>query len=659
MACVCGGLSLCLPLNAAEPELRDLDSHCPFVAPTSLDAWQARASQLREQLQVSLGLMPMIELDPVEPQIYGAIARPGYTIEKVTFDSLPGLKVTGNLYRPEKIAANTLVPAVLSPHGHWDSARFYQASPKEINSLLAQGAERFEHAAENHIQARCVQLARMGCIVFHWDMLGYCDSQQISMDRAHRFAKQPVESEVNDDGWLLFSPLAESHTQSVLGLQTLAIMRAVDMLLTLPEVDSQRIAITGASGGGTQSFLGAAIDQRISLAFPAVMVSTGMQGGCTCENCSLLRTGTGNVEMAGLIAPRPLGLTAANDWTKTMPTDGFPQLRSLYKLFGKESNVALFANVHFNHNFNHVSRTAMYGWINQHFNLGLETPVLESDFPLAYRDELTVWDAEHPAPAGGEEFERKLMKLWAETLDSQMQGWLQGDGPQLTQLAQTLRSGWSVALGLSTAELTLDSALNSSTGIQFLSPHDGTWELSPQAPTEADSESSITLTVGTGETQQRYAFSGVGETLQPLVPNPRLAAAYTFGYNLPAFAKRARQLALTLAELQRMHPEQPLALHARGSAAALAAAGVFCLQNGTPRSQTPLELHLDPQGFQFAKASTIRDPNFLPASARFGDLAGLLASLQSVQFELASDSSTFEQYRRLHQAAHNSLASAP
>jgi poly(3-hydroxybutyrate) depolymerase len=155
-------------------------------------------------------------------------------------------------------------------------------------------------------------------------MIGYCDSQQISFDRAHRFANQKAEDEVTDAGWLLFSPRAESHAQSIMGLQALASSRAVDLLMTLPEVDPQRIAITGASGGGTQSFIAAALDPRIKVAFPAVMVSTGMQGGCTCENACLLRIGTGNVEMASLIAPRPMGLTAADDWTKTWPATDSP-----------------------------------------------------------------------------------------------------------------------------------------------------------------------------------------------------------------------------------------------------------------------------------------------------------------------------------------------
>ncbi|MEZ6075024.1 MAG: hypothetical protein R3C56_04915 [Pirellulaceae bacterium] len=258
----------------------------------------------------------------------------------------------------------------------------------------------------------------MGCIVFQWDMLGNCDSQQINM-QAHGFANQPAASEVDDSGWLLYSPRAEAYSQSIAGLQTLATQRAIDMLLTLSDVDPHRIGISGASGGGTQTFVGAAVDERIALAFPAVMVSTGMQGGCTCENASLLRIGTGNVEMAALIAPRPLGMTAANDWTRTMPSDGFPQLQQLYGLFGAKDKVALFPALHFEHNFNHVSRVALYGWVNEHFGLGFDKPVLERDFDIALRDELTVWDAEHPQPVvGGEAFERKLLKLWAEIIDA-------------------------------------------------------------------------------------------------------------------------------------------------------------------------------------------------------------------------------------------------
>jgi DNA-binding LytR/AlgR family response regulator len=108
---------------------------------------------------------------------------------------------------------------------------------------------------------------------------------------------------------------AEAHLQSIMGLQTLNAVRSLDFLLSLPEVDAERVAITGASGGGTQTFMLCAIDDRPAAAFPAVMVGTAMQGGCICENCSYLRVGTGNVEIAGLFAPKPLGMSGAKDWT--------------------------------------------------------------------------------------------------------------------------------------------------------------------------------------------------------------------------------------------------------------------------------------------------------------------------------------------------------
>src|ERR1041385_172309 len=105
------------------------------------------------------------------------------------------------------------------------------------------------------------------------------------------------------ENWGLYSPQAEAHLQSVMGLHTWNSIRSLDFLLSLPEVDAERIAITGASGGGPQPLLRAAIDPRVSLSFPAVMVSTAMQGGCTCENACLLRGNTGNIELAPLLAP--------------------------------------------------------------------------------------------------------------------------------------------------------------------------------------------------------------------------------------------------------------------------------------------------------------------------------------------------------------------
>src|SRR5205814_1366844 len=169
--------------------------------------------------------------------------------------------------------------------------------------------------AKYPLQARCVQLARMGCVVFFYDMVGYADSMQIK----HR------------DGFLDVE--AELRQQSFMGLQTFNTIRALDFLLSLPDVDPARVGVTGASGGGTQTFILCGIDDRPAAAFPAVMVSTGMQGGCICENCSYLRVGTGNIELAALFAPKPLGMSGADDWTIDIETKGLPELKALYRLY--------------------------------------------------------------------------------------------------------------------------------------------------------------------------------------------------------------------------------------------------------------------------------------------------------------------------------------
>lgn len=695
-------LSFAEPVNSAE--LRDLDTHCPFHPPATLSAWEGRAAELRLQLAVSQGIFPKPILDPVRPEIYGAKKADGYTIEKVVFESLPGFYVTGNLYRPENLASGSKVPGILCPHGHWTEARFYEASPQEVKAQLAQGAERFVHAAMNPIQARCVQLARMGCVVFHWDMIGYCDSQQISFERAHRFGKQEADAEVQEDGWLLFSPKAESHLQSVMGLQTLNSMRSVDMLLSLPEVDPERIAITGASGGGTQSFIAAALDPRIAVAFPAVMVSTGMQGGCTCENASLLRTGTGNVEIAGLIAPRPLGMTAADDWTRDMATDGFPELQKLYALYDAQPKVQLFPAVHFGHNYNHVSRTSMYGWMSQHLNLGFELPVLEKDFELTRSDELSVWDQAHPRPEGGVDFERRLMKLWSSIVEQQLLGMLRGDQQQATELVSILTNGWRVCLGLTTRDLAglpLEDSLAADGAFALQAEPLGQWTLRHQPARQKADNSRFGSMPATGLQHDQYLLdqwqpvhndlhvelvpkgSSSGESLllypaldgntttektdadgeyvylktvkQPLVANPRLAAGYTYGYNLPLFARRAQQLGLSLRWLQQEFPDHAIVLRASGSEAALAAAGLFCLQQIAPTAaEADIQLELKPEQFQFEAVVDIRDPDFLPGSAHYLGLPGLLAALQHTQINIAGTDDLLD-LGRLHQLQGNRL----
>src|SRR5262249_33313495 len=193
---------------------------------------------------------------------------------------------------------------------------------KDVESKAEQTLE----GAKYPLQARCAQLARMGCVVLHYDMVGYADSTAITFNEGHRAGFKSVD--------------AELRLQTIMEIQTWNSIRALDFLESLSDIDPKKIAVTGASGGGTQTFILCAIDSRPAVAFPAVMVSTGMQGGCYCENCSYLRIGTGNVEFAALFAPKPLAMIAANDWTLEIEKKGLPELKQLYTLLGAPDNVA-------------------------------------------------------------------------------------------------------------------------------------------------------------------------------------------------------------------------------------------------------------------------------------------------------------------------------
>ena len=342
----------------------------------------ARKAILKEQLLVSQGLWPMPKKMPLKPVIHGKIERDGYTIEKVFFVSPPGHYVTGNLYRPTGRTGK--MPAVLYTHGHWPDARLSTANNWKNDQKT--GAEATEESSKYFHQAGCAMLARLGCVVFHYDMVGNSDSMQIK----HREGFKDVD--------------AQLRLQTFMNLQTWNSIRAVDFVTSLPDVDSTRVGITGASGGGTQSFILAACDERVTAAFPAVMVSTSMQGGCVCENCAYLRVGTTNIELAALIAPRPLGMTGAKDWTIDLLTKGLPELKAIYKMYGVPDNVMAKIPIRadkeepFPHNYNQPSREVMYNFFNKHFKLGVKGPITEKPFKAVDPKQLSVYDAEHPLP---------------------------------------------------------------------------------------------------------------------------------------------------------------------------------------------------------------------------------------------------------------------
>ena len=247
--------------------------------------------------------------------------------------------------------------------------------------------------------------------------------------------------------WGFFSPQAELHLQSVLGLVAWNAERALDYLVSRSDVDPGRIGVTGASGGGTQTMLLGAIDGRPAALFPAVMVSTHMQGGCTCENASYLRLGTSNAEIAALVAPRPLGMTSADDWTKEFEQDGYPDVQRVFALLGAPDRVRLTPLTRFPHNYNAPSRAAMYDWFNRHLGLGWNPVPAEREFEPLTREQARVWDASHPAPAGGPEHERALLSWLTSDAASALRALEPRDRATWETWRATVGGAWDVMLG--------------------------------------------------------------------------------------------------------------------------------------------------------------------------------------------------------------------
>lgn len=314
--------------DARNTAIPNTDTH--FVPHTykTLPEWQAHKQALRTQILSAAGLLPMLPKNDLHAQIFGRVKNRDCYIEKVLIETLPGYYLAGNLYRPLTPAPAAGFPAVISPHGHWNYGRL-------------------ENTDITSVPARAINLARQGYVVFSYDMVGYNDTIQ----SPHDFGDTPKE-ELWD-----FGPF---------GLQLWNSIRAVDFLEKLPDVNPRMIAATGASGGGTQTFTVAAVDDRIKFDAPANMVSLIMQGGGLCEDAPGLRLDTNNVEIAAMMAPRPMIMSAATgDWTRNMATEEYPAVRAIYELYDKAADVEMFFQ-DAPHNYNKPNREATYAFFGKH-----------------------------------------------------------------------------------------------------------------------------------------------------------------------------------------------------------------------------------------------------------------------------------------------------
>lgn len=639
--------------GAEEPEptraLRDLGkSYFPFTPVKNGAEWKARHAEIQRRVLVAAGLYPMPEKTPLNAIIHGRIEKEDYTVEKVTFESLPGHFVTGNLYLPKTIKGK--IPAVISPHGHWPNGRFIHADDAEVKKQIATGAEKFENAAHSPMQARCVQLARMGCAVFLYDMLGYADSVQFTEHRHGPAAKGFV------------SPEAESNLVSYFGLQTWNSERVVDFMGSLPFVDKKRIGCTGESGGGTQTMMIAGIDDRIAAAFPCVMVSTAMQGGCTCENAHYLRINQGNIDIAALTAPRPLGMTAADDWTKQLESKGFPDLKNLYTMLGVPDRVEAHFNIQFPHNYNAVSRAQMYAFFNRHLKLGLRNTE-ERDFQLLTTLELGVWDDQHPKPTGdqiGEPHEIAVVNWFKAQTAKQIQPLLHPTSKaDLRRTREVLGGALEVMIGRTLpkpGESTFNLRTQDDKGDYLLQRGsticDGdTIETTFLYPKKWNHDVVLWLTLKGEESilhpdgqlseaalqmlKRGFALACPQLYLLGATRNPNVYAAdkrksggdyegfagYHYGYNPSLFAERVRDALALIAEIRddRNHRAGQILV------AGVEGAGVVAAAATALAPAAVHQLACDTGGFRFVQLDNVWDVNFLPGGAKYGDVPALLA----------------------------------
>jgi hypothetical protein len=290
-----------------------------------LPSWEARKHELKSCLQEAVGLYPMPKATGSKPIVTGKRTFDGYTIENVALEVLPGVYTMGSVYKPLKAKK---CPIVLNPCGHFGDERY-----------------------RPDMQCRLAMLAKMGAIAVSYNLFGWGESMLQFKYEWHR------------------TSIAQT-------IQTLNAIRWMDYLTGLKNADPARIAITGGSGGGSQTMLVTAIDDRITCSVPVVMTSSWFSGGCPCESgmpVHLCGGGTNNAEIAAICAPRPLLIVSdGKDWTSAVPTLEFPFIQRIFGFYGKSDCVE---NAHFpkeGHDYGVSKRQAVYTFLAKHLILNTQ-----------------------------------------------------------------------------------------------------------------------------------------------------------------------------------------------------------------------------------------------------------------------------------------------
>jgi dienelactone hydrolase len=331
------------------------------ASPKTPAEWADRKSALLKAIPDSLGPVPPVACD-LQPKILGTFERDGYRIEKLTIRTRPEILMTATAYVPKREGK---VPGVLVVHGHWPWAR-----------------------RDPVVQSRCLGLVKLGFFVLAVDAFG----------AGERFAN-PARGTYH--GALYGSTLWPTG-HSLLGMQVYDNRRAVDYLLSRPEVNGQ-LGITGASGGGNQSMYAGALDERFAAVVPVCSVGAYQAylkaACCVCEVLPNALRFTEEGDLLGLVAPRALMVIhAAKDAIQFSPAEATPTMQRVKEIFAAQNVAAKFRQVIVDsgHDYNRPMREAMYGWMTRHLKgEGTGEPIAEPAFEMEKPEDLACF----PNPA--------------------------------------------------------------------------------------------------------------------------------------------------------------------------------------------------------------------------------------------------------------------
>ncbi len=301
------------------------------AAPATKAEWEQTRSKLRANLLQAWGGFPETAC-PLEPRSLGEIKREGYRVEKVVFQTLPGVWMTANAYVPDKAGR---LPAILHVHGHWAGAK-----------------------QDPVVQSRCIGCAKLGFFVLCVDAFGA--------------GERGVGKKLGEYHGEMTAATLFPVGRPLSGLQVYENMRAVDYLRSRKEVDPDRIGVTGASGGGNQTMYAGAFDERLHCVVPTCSVGNYQAylsaACCMCEVVPGALRFTEEGDVLSLAAARGLMVTSATkdafQFSVGEAKKSFERVAAVAKLF--ESAQVKHTIIESPHHYNQPMREAMYGWMTLH-----------------------------------------------------------------------------------------------------------------------------------------------------------------------------------------------------------------------------------------------------------------------------------------------------